>query len=73
MKILEAHIIPVVGKPYIITTLVDDNGTIKAYQSTKHIDLDNNTFAAVAKNGVKLTFEEAVKLFPNISQDNYDL
>lgn len=68
--LIEAHIKPVLGG-FKLTVLIDDNGSIKAYQK-EYLEVNNYNIKHCMYFGSKLKFKEAEKLFNDIDKNNFD-
>lgn len=69
-SLIEAHIKPCLGC-FKLTVLIDDNGSIKAYQK-QYKEVTNSNIKHCMYFGSKLTLKEAEKLFNDIDKNNFD-
>ena len=68
--LIEAHIKPCLGG-FKLTVLIDDAGSVKAYQK-QYSEVNNNNIKHCMYFGSKLTFEEAKKLFNDLDKAYFD-
>lgn len=69
-SLLEAHIKPVLGG-FKLTVLIDDNGSIKAYQK-EYLEVNNYNIKHCMYFGSKLKFKEAEKFFNDLDKNSFD-
>lgn len=68
--LIEAHIKPA-SEGYLLSVLIDDKGSIKAYQK-EYTEVSTTNIKHCMYYGSKLTYKEATKLFNNIDEKFFD-